>query len=335
MIVRLICAESDLRLLLRPTRDGSGEWKGMRFSSTASECDACVVFESVPAEVELECPPKRVLFFCGEPPEVRAYEPAFLAQFSRVVTSDEKLAHPGRVLRAAGHPWHLGAYLDPVPDRSRLAGMAAGAKPRMLSVICSDKAFTTGHRLRLEYVCALKEELGPLLEVFGRGVRTLADKAEAIAPFRYHVAIENCVRQDYWTEKIADPLLGGAFPFYVGAPNLTRYFPADSFVALPGADARAAARLIRAEIARDRAASSAAAVAEARRRLLESHHLPAVAAELIAGIANPGPRTRIRLRPERPLPAGWLRRLRERLDRAGRRRAERARLRLTEAASRG
>src|SRR5437667_94736 len=70
------------------------------------------------------------------------------------------------------------------------------------------------------------------LDVSGRGIRAIEDKADGILPYRYHVALENSQFPDYWTEKLADAFLGFAHPLYWGCPNLERYFPAQSFTAL-------------------------------------------------------------------------------------------------------
>ena len=57
----------------------------------------------------------------------------------------------------------------------------------------------------------------------------MADKDEALSEYRFHIALENSVHQDYWTEKLADPFLRGCFPIYSGCPNLDDYFPEGSY----------------------------------------------------------------------------------------------------------
>jgi hypothetical protein len=55
------------------------------------------------------------------------------------------------------------------------------------------------------------------------------DKWNAIAPYKYHLALENCAGPDYFTEKLSDTYLGGAYPFYYGCSNIDRYFPENSY----------------------------------------------------------------------------------------------------------
>ena len=61
----------------------------------------------------------------------------------------------------------------------------------------------------------------------------MSDKAEAIAPYAYHLVLENNYIDNFWTEKLADAWIGWALPLYLGAPNLAAAcgLP-DGFVAL-------------------------------------------------------------------------------------------------------
>jgi hypothetical protein len=94
-------------------------------------------------------------------------------------------------------------------------------------VIASDKQHTPGHRARYNFVERLKQYFGERLDVFGWGGLEIPDKWDGIAPYKYHIAIENSAQPDYWTEKLSDAYLAGAFPIYHGAQNITDYFPAD------------------------------------------------------------------------------------------------------------
>lgn len=46
----------------------------------------------------------------------------------------------------------------------------------------------------------------------------------------FHICIENSSVPHYWTEKIADSLLGYAVPIYYGAPNILDYFPQKAII---------------------------------------------------------------------------------------------------------
>jgi hypothetical protein len=52
-------------------------------------------------------------------------------------------------------------------------------------------------------------------------------KLETIARYRFTLAFENSVSQDYVTEKFFEPLIAGSVPVYLGAPNIAEFSPAD------------------------------------------------------------------------------------------------------------
>src|SRR5690606_21144208 len=62
------------------------------------------------------------------------------------------------------------------------------------------------------------------------GFRRIPDKWDALAPYRYSIAFENSSFDDYFTEKVADPILAGCLPLYCGCPNLERWLPPGSFL---------------------------------------------------------------------------------------------------------
>lgn len=55
-------------------------------------------------------------------------------------------------------------------------------------------------------------------------------KIETIGRYRFCLALENSIAPDYVTEKIFDPLLAGAVPVYLGAPNVAEFVPEHSFI---------------------------------------------------------------------------------------------------------
>lgn len=54
------------------------------------------------------------------------------------------------------------------------------------------------------------------MRVYGRGTRTVDDKAEALIPSKYHLALENCQQPHFWTEKLSDAILTDNVTFYSG-----------------------------------------------------------------------------------------------------------------------
>lgn len=52
-------------------------------------------------------------------------------------------------------------------------------------------------------------------------------KLETIARYKFTLAFENSVTQDYVSEKFYDPLISGSVPVYLGAPNIDEFAPGD------------------------------------------------------------------------------------------------------------
>ncbi len=179
----------------------------------------------------------------------------------------------------------------------------------------SNKAITPAHRHRQEFVAALRLHFGSDLAIFGRGVRDIGDKGEALLPFKYHLALENSAFYHYWTEKLADPLLCWSFPFYWGCPNAEDYFPAGALQRINIYDPRATISVIEQAIRDDTYAKSLPVLDEARRRILQDYNLFAVAAKLCSE-PDPKPRSVVRLRPEQVYRDHWTRKLRHSAKRA-------------------
>ena len=164
-------------------------------------------------------------------------------------------------------------------------GPSPADKTQAISVVYSSKRqWHTLHAQRFRFIDAMRKLL-PDMAVFGRGATPTDDKAEALSPFRYHLAVENHIGPHHITEKLTDAFLGRCLPFYFGAPNAADYFPPESFIPIDIRDPAAAAETIRQAMQEDAWTRRLPAVEEARRRVLEEHHLFAVACRIIAGSA--------------------------------------------------
>lgn len=306
---------------LRQTPGGSGVWGNCRFvvDEPVESCDFWVVYDGLLESESTRCPPGATLLITAEPPGVKLYRPGFVEQFGAVRTSHRQLVHPRVTLGQPALPWHVGRRqqahrnLGFTHDYDELKQVTAVPKDRLISVISSDKVQTVGHRRRLALVRRLQAHFGDRLDVFGRGIREVEDKWDAIAPYRYHIALENGVYPHYWTEKLSDAFLAGAFPLYLGCPNVGEYFPAGSFTALDPDDPARAIATIEQAIADQRCERSAADLAEARRLVLDRHNLFPLLADLLAGSPPSGDRVLTMLRPEGEFPrSGKLRRILQR-----------------------
>jgi hypothetical protein len=297
---------------LRQTPGRLGVWSGHRFvfDRPLEECDAWFVVEGLTAEQFAACPATKVFLITGEPPTLRRYRPGFLAQFSGIVTSHAAIRHPGVMLSQQALPWHIGLHRaggrggpDEPPDLTvnydydAMSAMNEIPKTRDLSVICSAKNSSSWHRDRLKFVESLSRHFGDRLDVFGSGFRHVSDKWDAIAPYRYHITLENSIVPHYWTEKLADAYLGGALPLYSGCRNLAEYFPPESFVMIDQRRPDHAIRQIERAMADDLYRRCRQAIVDARRLVLNRYNLFAVMSELVAPSGKADKRI-VRLKPE-------------------------------------
>lgn len=281
---------------------GEPTWGPCRFifERDARDYDWLVVYDDLPplagerfsTGVEpLACPRAHTLLITTEPAPIKLYGDGFLAQFGHVLTSQEPwvIRHPGAIFSQPALQWFYGRN-GPRDDYDLMVATLPGPKTADVSTVCSAKRQThTLHHARYEFVQKLRVLL-PEMDVFGNGVRPIADKAEALDPYRYHIAIENHVCRHHWTEKLSDAFLGLCLPFYHGCPNAADYFPPESFIPIDLHDPADTARLVRAAMRDGEYERRLPAVREARRLVLERYGLFATVSDIVArrhGPASP------------------------------------------------
>jgi hypothetical protein len=304
--VKVSCGSGDP--ILRQTPDSAGVWKDTRFhldSDTPSEhaepFDHWIVFDGVTTTTTASCSGETI-FVPWEPEAIKRYHPGFLRQFDRIVSSRTDLDHPNVTPSHPLLPWWIGTTgghgrKTVTHDYDYFSTAPVPEKIPLISCICSDKVLTEGHRKRLEFVRGLQAELGDRLIVFGSGFKEWTDKWEAISTYQYHLALENSSARDYWTEKVADTFLGDAYLFYWGCPNLTDYFPVESFSSLDRSDPVGAAKVITRILDHGDLPGIRAAVAESKRRVLDEYNLFSEAERLVGSLGSRQPRQRV-IRPE-------------------------------------
>ena len=276
-------------ILRRQFPDAQARWGRCRylFDRASRDYDWLVVYDDLPPRAgerrslgaePLACPPCNTLLVTTEPSSIKAYGSDYVRQFGCVLTSQEPwaLPHGDRIYSQPALRWFYGVGQDHLLGFDALANRPPPEKTADISMVWSGKQeWYTCHRLRHRFMQAARDELDALT-VYGRGVRPLDDKAEALDAYRYHIAIENHIAPHHWTEKLADAFLGYALPFYFGCPNLEAYFPAQSFIRIDIHDIPAALRTIREAVAGDLYRERLPYIMEARRRILEEYNFAAV-----------------------------------------------------------
>jgi hypothetical protein len=171
-------------------------------------------------------------------------------------------------------------------------------KDRLLSALTSGKRRTAGQRKRIEFVRMMEKHFGTEFDSFTSERQWMPDKWEAVSRYKYHLAIENAAYTNYWTEKIADPFLGGCHPFYYGCPNLSDYFSSKSFTPIDINKPEKAIKLIERMIADETYEKSQMEIADSKERVLYRYNLFAVISKMVE-TAELGERSTITIEPEK------------------------------------
>lgn len=178
--------------------------------------------------------PENTILMLSEPRTIVNYPKKYRDQFATLYTCQPEIRHKNKIHSHAILPWFVGMKKENGRtvyslDYDTLKAMERPEKTKLISVITSNKAFTRGHQQRIAFVEKLKKHYGDTLDVYGRGYNGFEDKWDVLAPYKYHIAVENVSGECYWTEKIADCFLAGTYPIYSGCKNLGDSFPQGAY----------------------------------------------------------------------------------------------------------
>jgi hypothetical protein len=267
------------------TINNSATWGKCSFIFNALEqnYDWLVVIDDIshiiPHRIELlQCPKENTILVTTEPSSITRYGRAFAKQFHYLITNQDAkiLPHPNAIRSQTGNVWFYGK------DYNEIMGVTHPTKTKKLSTVCSNKQQGhTMHKLRYAFTAMMEKEI-PELERYGRGFKWIEKKAEALDDYEFHVAIENHIEDNVWTEKLADAFLGFTVPIYHGCPNVYDYFPKESLIQIDINDMPGSIQKIKNIIAKEGEYERRLdAVKEARRRVLEEYNLLAMISKIV------------------------------------------------------
>ena len=105
-------------------------------------------------------------------------------------------------------------------------------KPKLMSIIVSEKQFAPGHIYRHNLVQTIINNNLPI-DIYGRGSGKYAvnskrimgtfNDAEPYDEYLFSICIENYVCNHYFSEKIMTPLMYNCMPVYYGCKNINSY----------------------------------------------------------------------------------------------------------------
>ena len=262
------------------------------FDVDSTDYDWLVVYQDLPpsgdffTEEKLLCAREKTLLITGEPSSITVFGKDYLKQFGAVITFQEPWAmrHPNVIYHHPGLIWHYGlpfAEGDYI-TWDQMDKMGPPPKTKRLSTVCSQRTGNvTLHSTRVDFTWRLKDDV-PELDIYGHGVKPMNDKAEALDPYQFHIAVENHVYDHHLTEKLPDAFLGYTLPFYHGARNAEDYFPKESFIPIDINDYKRSCEIIVSHLANNEYEDRLPYIIEARRRVLEEQNLFSILSNTIA-----------------------------------------------------
>ncbi len=216
--------------LKRQTPNCSMQWKDFTFTEAAvEECDYLVILDYPKDDFSIKVNPNNILSVCLEPPnEVSKYRQ--YANKKVALIYNQLDIKKNNVLSHGALPWHVDKDYDFLMNL-KLDDLV---KEDKIVWITSDQRNSKGHRIRMDFMDSLRGL--PFVELYGRGIRPIADKWEVLQYSKYAIAYENFQNDYYWTEKIMDCFLSYMMPIYFGCTAIENYFPKNSFIQIDPKD---------------------------------------------------------------------------------------------------
>ena len=257
------------------------------------ECDALIVFNTPPQPISVKVPVNCVFAFMQEP-GVKFLNPWMFRGLDQYHKVFSPILAASNVVPSHGF---LGWSID--KSFNELVRMQPPVKTRHLSCIISSSHIYPGHRRRLTLMHKLIRS-GAKFDLMGRGFRNIDDKWEALASYRFSIAMENESIPHYFTEKITDCFLARTIPVYWGCSNLDDYFPPESFIRIDVEKPKETAAILE-SLDESEYQRRIPALEEARRLVLDKYNPLAGIDELLRN-RTPGKPKEITLNPVLPNP---------------------------------
>ncbi len=148
-------------------------------------------------------------------------KPRLARNYPLILTHDSRLVSRGKPYREFPFGTTFVEHLLDAPGpfhKHKLLSMIGALHP-------DPKA---GHVLRNQVIERMRSRED--IDCFGRGVRWIESKEEGLKDYAFSIAIENCFRDFYFSEKILDCFLTETVPIYCGCPSIDRYFDPRGFL---------------------------------------------------------------------------------------------------------
>lgn len=226
--VRFYCQwETDDNVIekeLRKNIPNNGDtWKNIQITNN-DDADFYVIFASPHAHQKFD--KKRTIVFQTEPLPLRKN----WGQWYIPNESEFLWAKTIPSFKSVFHTWYINkTYNEIVNDIT--------PKTKLLSSVIGTKGFLPGHITRMNFCSNYLDKL-PYYDHYGRGrignmqsyKGDILNKENALFPYYYHFNAENYIEDNWFTEKLTDPILCNTLPFYYGSETIKTHINPDSYV---------------------------------------------------------------------------------------------------------
>jgi len=212
---------------LRQLPNRNSEWDGIQFfinDETDTVFDYWVIFGNLENDKTFTlCDKTKTILVTTEPKNVHKYPKRFIDQFGYIITAQEEIVHPNKLLMPEGQLWFLKM------DYDKLISLVPPKKDKKLSMLLSSKVNTKEHYERVSFALKLKEHFGDLLDWYGSGIKPFENKWDVLAPYKYSIVLESASLPYYLSEKLSDAFLCYTYPFYFGCRRVEAYYDPRSY----------------------------------------------------------------------------------------------------------
>ena len=269
--VRIVSNDMDEDFILRSTPGGSKAWGDFTFTTEPIvDCDYCIFLNNNNKEtIEICCPPDNIWMFVQEPYQKGLTDWVIEKHnyFSKVFTHLPVDRSTIYIRSQTCLPWHIRKTYDQLCKTD-----TPPKKDKPLSAIIGGSVFLPGHKLRQNFIKKVLDSDLPL-ELFGKKIRPIEDKAQGLEHYLFSFALENNSNPDMWTEKLADCFLSWTMPVYYGCTNLAKYFPQESFIQIDINSPETTIQKLKTKLTQEFWESSLDSIREARELVLNKYQL--------------------------------------------------------------
>ena len=156
-------------------------------------------------------------------------------------------------------------------------------KKNHISCVTTDLYFLPGHKLRVNFLKDFESlsNHNIMPEIYGKKVTGIYDKLnlqyykgpvgrriDVIESYYYNFMAENVQEDDYFTEKIMDPILSKTLCFYWGCPNLKNYIHEKSYINVDLTRPKLAVQIIKDAMLNDEHSKRLKYINESRKKII-------------------------------------------------------------------